>query len=300
VTDPYWTTAASSLIDASQCRSPLIGMIGAPLFRASITPGRCDLAPGSIRAVMCRIASYDTDMYTDLASYPIADFGDLDVASLLPEAAYDPIVTAVARIAARCSHAVAIIGGDNSVTRPGFQGVARRYGRCGLITLDAHHDVRATDKGLHNGNPIRALIEDGVPGSDIVQIGIQSFCNSAVYTNYARKAGIRFFTVAETRRRGAAHLMATAIEDLGKNCDAIYLDLDIDVADRAFAPSAPGSRSGGLLPAELFEAVRIAGAAAKVRAIDIVEHDPGQDLRDLTAFLAASCLVRFLSAAVTR
>jgi formiminoglutamase len=293
--DPQWTTAGSALAPASECPSPLAGVLGVPMFRASLTPGRCDLAPESIRTVMRRMASYDAETDVDLTGRPIADFGDLPVAGLRPDQALGAVSEAVAEIDAKCAKAVVILGGDNSVTRPALRGLVKRHRRCGLITLDAHHDVRSLEMGLHNGNPIRALIEDGIPGSDIIQIGIQSFANSAEYVRYARSAGIRFFSADDVHRHGAASLMAGALEQLEKSCDAVYVDLDLDVADRSFAPSPPGSRSGGLWPAQLFEAMRVAGAHPNVRALDVVEHDPSQDVRDVTAFLAASCVVRFLA-----
>ena len=69
---------------------------------------------------------------------------------------------------------------------------ARRPPRalCGLLTIDAHLDLRSLDGGLSNGNPVRALLADGLPGGQIVQVGLQSFANSAAYAEVAREAGI--------------------------------------------------------------------------------------------------------------
>ena len=65
------------------------------------------------------------------------------------------------------------------MTRPGVHGLGLPLDQVGLITLDAHFDMRDLDRGLGNGNPVRALIEDGLPGRNIAQIGLAPFANSA-------------------------------------------------------------------------------------------------------------------------
>ena len=73
----------------------------------------------------------------------------------------------------------------------------------GVITLDAHHDVRSLDNGPSNGTPIRGLIEeDGLPGGNVHQIGIHSFANSAAYRSYCDDAGIAVTTVADLEEEG--------------------------------------------------------------------------------------------------
>ena len=80
------------------------------------------------------------------------------------EEATGPIRDAVAASAE--AHALTLlVGGNNAVTRPGVLGLGMPLDQVGLITLDAHFDMRDLDEGLSNGNPVRALIEDGLPGS---------------------------------------------------------------------------------------------------------------------------------------
>jgi len=75
----------------------------------------------------------------------------------------------------------------------------------------------------------------------------------------------------------------------------IYVDLDLDVLDRAFAPATPGSRPGGLTPWEMRTAARVCGEFARVRVFDLVEMDPEQDIAGQTALCAAACLLSFAS-----
>jgi formiminoglutamase len=194
------------------------------------------------------------------------------------------------------------LGGDNSITRPGVHGAAFPGGldRVGLLTLDAHHDLRPLDGGLTNGNPVRALLEDGLPGRNVVQIGIQPLANPAASAGVASRAGITVITAEEARARGAGEVAEEALENLATRVDAIYVDLDVDVLDRAFAPACPGARPGGLTPADVQVAARMVGAHPKVRAMDVVEVDPERDVGDITVMAAASFVLAFASGLAAR
>ena len=95
-----------------------------------------------------------------------------------------------------------LVGGNNAVTRPGVLGLGMPLDRVGLVTLDAHFDMRDTDQGLSNGNPIRALIEDGMPGANIAQVGLASFANSRKMHEDALAAGNLVITMSEVRSDG--------------------------------------------------------------------------------------------------
>ena len=90
-----------------------------------------------------------------------------------------------------------LIGGNNAVTRPGVLGLGIPLERIGLITLDAHFDMRDLDQGLSNGNPVRALMQDGLPGANIAQVGIASFANTAKMHRDALDAGNLVVSVEE-------------------------------------------------------------------------------------------------------
>lgn len=288
--DPNWPRAGAWLrgeIDRGVLGR--VAVIGAPLSRGSITPGRCDLAPRAIRAALDRFSPYDVEHGANLCELASHDYGDLQVAELTPEEAFEPVRAGVAR-AWRDAEAVIVLGGDNSITRPGCRALGDR---AGLITFDAHFDLRDLDGGLSNGNPVRALLRDGLRGGNIVQIGVQSFANSAAYASVAAGAGITVVTAEQVRAQGIDAVVLNALKSLV--ADAIYVDMDFDVLDRAYAPAAPGSRPGGLTPWELRRAARLCGMDAKVRAIDFVEVDPEKDIADQTVLAAAACILSFVS-----
>jgi formiminoglutamase len=289
-----FTKSARSLLSKPQGQPTAVSLLGIPSHLAAITPGRCDLAPQAIRDALSKYSTFDVGADRDIL-LTCSDYGDLDIAELRPEAAFPLIRDRVAALAAQTTTALVLLGGDNSITRPAVRGFAQCHPRCGVITLDAHHDVRELEHGLTNGNPISALLADGFPGQQIVQLGIQPFANSGYYTQFARERGIRFLTVSEYRDRGGAQAMRWAFDLLASHCDAIYIDLDIDVLDRIYAPSAGGSRPGGMNIHELISAVEVASTYASHIAMDIVEHNPANDVNGTTSYSAALLLLRFLS-----
>jgi formiminoglutamase len=291
--DPYWPRASAWLageFTPSSGRS--LAVIGAPLRLGSITPGRCDLTPAAVRAILRKFSCYDIESDADLRSLEARDLGDLPLADLKPEEAFEPLRDAVRNAGA---DAVVVIGGDNAVTRPGVHGVADSLENCGLITFDAHFDLRDLSKGLTNGNPVRALLADGLPGENIIQIGIQPFANSQAYARVAAGAGITVVTMSQIRAHGVERLLTESLDDLSERVEHIYVDLDVDSLDRIFAPATPGSRPGGLTPYELRRVAWLCGAHPLVRAIDLVEVDPTQDVADATVMATASCLLSFAS-----
>jgi formiminoglutamase len=298
--DPKWPRAGAWL-RGDHYPGPVgrLAVLGAPLHLGSITPGRCDLAPGAIRKALDRYGTFESDTGVDVRDLAVTDLGDVDCADARPEEAFTPLSDAV-RSALQDSDVLVLLGGDNSITRPGCHGANASLESLGLLTLDAHHDIRDLDSGLSNGNPVRALLDDGLPGANIVQVGIAPFANSRTYGGIAREAGITVITIDDVRARGVNVVVEEALMRLSARADAIYVDFDIDVLDRAFAPGAPGSRPGGLTTPQLFRAARMCGEHPQVRVADLVELDPTGDVADLTALAAARCLVSFAAGVVGR
>ncbi len=297
--DPKWPRASEWL---AGLRFPQtthrLGLLGLPLGTGSVSPGRCDLAPEAIRTALQRFSTYDVEADRDLRAIALHDHGDLALGTLSPEDAFEPIRDAV-KTALEASGALACFGGNNAITRPAMHGLGNLE-RCGLLTLDAHFDLRDTGPGMLNGNPVRALLEDGLPGDRIVQIGIQAFVNSAEYAAIAREAGIHVVPMGVVKAQGLVPLVEAALERLAQRCDHLYVDVDLDTLDRAFSPGTPGSRPGGFLPWELQQAVRRCGAHPKVRVVDFVELDPPLDLADTTALGAAMAFLSFATGLLER
>ena len=281
----------SELIAGVDSGAP-VGLLGVPLAAGSVTPGRCDLAPGLLRETLKRIGRYDDETGRELETR-IADRGDVDLAGLSIEQATPKIRDAVTASAE--AHALTLlVGGNNAVTRPAVLALGDELAEIGLITLDAHFDMRETSEGLSNGNPVRALIEDGLPGANIAQVGLASFANSRAMHEDAIEAGSLVVTVGDVRTNGIVHAIDRALDHVA-HCDALVVDCDIDVIDRSQFPAAPGARPGGMRVEDFFYAVRRLASDPRVRVIDLTEWDPPLDATDLSALTAARWVAECLA-----
>jgi formimidoylglutamase len=277
ITDPHWPRADVWL--AGDSPEPEILVVGVPSSKASLSPSRADLAPLEMRERLGRFSTFHGEWEIDFGQVRVRDVGNWPVSELgmeeMPE---------VVRELAEDLPSVPLwlyLGGDNAITRP-LVAALGDLDRVGVVTFDAHHDVRTLDLGPANGTPIRGLIEEeGLPGSNVVQVGIHSFANSAPYRAYCEEAGIRVVTMAEAEGR-VDSVVAEALADLESRCDRIYVDVDIDVLDAAYAPGCPGARPGGMTVRDLAQGVRICASHPKVVAFDFVEVDPERDRDGLT------------------
>ena len=151
---------------------------------------------------------------------------------------------------------------------------------------------------MSNGSPVRRLIQSGLPGKNILQIGISDFANSREYTERAKEQGIYIITRDQLRRQSMKDAMKEAFSILNRRADEIYVDLDVDVCDRSVAPACPASVPGGISADELRQAAFYAGANSKVRAVDITEIDVKKDSADQRTIRLAALLVLEFAAGV--
>jgi arginase family enzyme len=287
-----WPNLSELLVEDAEVP---IGLVGVPLAAGSVNSGACDRAPKLLRETLKRIGRYDIDMGRSVFT-PVRDRGDVDIAGASIEDATPIIRKAVEQSLG--DHALTfVIGGNNAVTRPAALALGD-LSEVGLITLDAHFDMRELDQGLSNGNPVRALMEDGLPGRNIAQIGIAPFANTAKMHRDALAAGTLVVSIEEMRGGGVRKTVERAIEHTG-HCKRLILDCDIDVIARAQMPGAPGARPGGMDVRDFFWAARALASHHRVKIVDLTEWDPGLDPSDLSALTAArwvaECIAGFES-----
>src|ERR1019366_338745 len=114
----------------------------------------------------------------------------------------------------------------------------------------------------------------------VVQMGLADFSNSAAYAHDAMKAGITVLARWELRDQPLAVSVARALEVAGEGGRPIYVDIDLDVADRASVPGCPAAAPGGLSSDEVRQAARLLARDQRVRALDVTEIDVARDADD--------------------
>jgi formiminoglutamase len=296
--DHRWPSAGEWLAAGPGARAVDLAVIGIPTFATSVPKTGAHATPAAVRRALDQLSTWSASRGVDLADRIAPwDRGDVDDPDVIVEGEWR--VRTAAETAATKSRLTVIIGGDNSLTYPAMAGVfGDDLGRAGLVTVDAHHDLR---EGRGNGAPVRELIAAGVPGEQIVQVGIADWANSRSYATEAHARGVTVIGRGQVAERGAAECMREALDLAGAGKAGIYVDLDLDACDRSVAPACPASLPGGLSVPELLTAAYVAGADPRVRAVDITEVDATQDAEDgRTVRLAALCLLEIAAGLASR
>lgn len=281
--DPNWVRA-DTLFSSEEVNTDL-AIIGVPAREESLSPTSAHQSPDAIRSALARYSTYSRSHGVDLRDIEMRDLGNV----ISPE--YDDGERRVAEAVrdGRANHKLLVaLGGDNSITYSVASGLWPEISQCGLITLDAHHDLR---DGRSSGSPVWRLIQSGLRGTNIVQIGISDFANSREYSERAKKHGIHIFSRDLLRKRPISDVMLEALEIAGGSSREIYVDIDVDVCDRSVAPACPASVPGGISADELRQAAFLAGANSAVRAIDITEIDAVSDSPDQRTVRLGALLV---------
>lgn len=289
--DPKWPRASAWL--KRESRPADLAVFGVPAHRTSISATNANQTPAAIRTALQRYSLWSWAHRVDLGSLAAIDLGD----SVDPDSAAGEAGTAELAASAADNATLSIaLGGDNSITFASMVGTFDgRDGRLplsqvGLITLDAHHDLR---DGINNGSPVRRLIEAGLDPRRIVQIGIADFSNSPEYAARALELGITVIPRAALRDRKLQEIWAEAIEIAagGHSTASVFVDIDVDVCDRASVPACPAAAPGGISTDELRQLAHLAGRSPAVKAIDITEIDATADAPDQRTVRLAALVI---------
>jgi len=281
--DEKWPRA-STLFDSSLNNADF-ALLGIPAHKTSLSPTSAHLTPAAVRDALARYSTFAESTDTDLRSVSMIDLGDIDSPDFAD--GESRVANFVANLLNKHKLIVAL-GGDNSITYSLAKGLWNDVKNIGVITFDAHHDLR---DGESNGSPIWRLIQAGLPGKNIVQIGIADFANSSEYAQRAKENGVSVITRADMRSASMPELIGKALDIAGMQGRDIYVDVDVDVCDRSVAPACPASLPGGISADELRHAVRLVASDKRVRALDITEIDAAIDSDDQRTVRLAALLV---------
>lgn len=281
--DPKW--ARANTLFAKDNAKADFALIGIPAHKTSLSATSAHLTPAAVRDALARYSTFASSSNTDLRNLTCTDLGDI----ANPDGSTGEAKVASALKGLLKKHKLIVaLGGDNSITYSAANGLFPDLSKIGLITLDAHHDLR---DGKSNGSPVWRLIEAGLPGKNIVQIGISDFANSAEYSQRAKDYGITVITREDLRTKSMKRVIAKALKVAGSGGREIYVDLDVDVCDRSVAPACPASVPGGISADEIRQATRLLANDPRVRAIDITEIDAKLDSPDQRTIRLAALLV---------
>lgn len=281
--DAKWPRAAHWLKKHSGENSIDLAVYGVCASQTSISPTGAHTTPNAIREALLRYSTYSWSHELDLATLVARDLGNSEHPDS-PEG--EETTKSLAKKSSELAKLSIALGGDNSVTFAAMSG-AHDLSNSGLITFDAHHDLR---DGISNGSPVRRLVEAGLPGRRIVQIGINDFSNSPQYAALAKELGILVITRAQLRHQTIEETWLQALGHIGQ-VESIHVDIDVDVCDRSVVPACPAAAPGGISADELRQFALLAGQTNKVTSIDITEIDATADSPDQRTIRLAALLI---------
>ena len=191
-----------------------------------------------------------------------------------------------------------VAGGDHSIPYPCVQSLfAHTKGNIGIITFDSHFDLYYEPEFSAASQWSRLFELPEVNIKNYCAIGIRGLRNQLHERFVAEKLGIQYYTMADVENHGIRKIIKNALEIAGKNTEALYVSLDIDVMDPAFCPGQKYPEPGGLTSREIISALRQIGTQQLIKGFDICCFSPQYDTR--TGSSAQLCARLFMEVLAT-
>ncbi|MBT4287353.1 MAG: agmatinase [Deltaproteobacteria bacterium] len=232
-------------------------------------------APPLIRkALHCGSSNLFSEFGLDLGKADqFQDIGDLELKN--GTEGFGQIVASVSDLVSKDVKPL-ILGGDHAITYPVLKVIGAKYKNLNILHFDAHPDLYDHFEGnkLAHACPFARIMEEKLAGR-LVQVGIRTL------NDHQKKQSVRFNTeIIEARDIEA---------NINFNFDGpLYISLDIDVLDPAFAPGISHHEPGGLSVREVLTIIQ--NIEVPIIGADIVEYNPDRDINDMTAMVAAKFL----------
>ncbi|ACV64278.1 agmatinase [Desulfofarcimen acetoxidans DSM 771] len=252
---------------------------GVPMdFTVSFRPGS-RFGPQEIRQVSFGLEEYSYYLNRDLRDFTFFDYGDL----ILPYGNIKECLKRIGQVAEKLfseGKFPLVLGGEHLISLPFIEKAAAFYPGLALIHLDAHADLREDYMGevYSHATVIRRAVE-AVGGRNVYQFGIRSGDGSEFA--YARKE-TNFYPDE------VIGPLKKILQQLGDR--PVYVTMDIDVVDPAYAPGTGTAEPGGITSREALQVIHLLGQT-RVIGFDLVEVSPPYDATQRTSLLAAK-LVR--------
>ena len=256
-------------------QSGTVAVVGIPFDDNSSFMQGPALAPAKIRKAwnsgsmnLCAESGIDLDAQTNFV-----DLGDLDIDA--GTATFEKIETAIDEL---LSYNVRIIslGGDHAVTYPVVKSCSKRFAKLDILHLDAHPDLYDSYDGNRYSNacPFARIMEEKLV-SRLIQVGIRTL--NPHQRKQAQRFGVEIIDMKNLHQASAIQWE-----------NPLYLSIDLDVLDPAFAPGVSHYEPGGMSTRQVIELIQ--GLAVPIAGADIVEFNPKRDPQEITAMVAAKIL----------
>ncbi len=271
-------------------------VVGVPLdVTTSYRPGT-RFAPCSVRLAAANIEFYSLRSRVDVESIPVHDLGDVATTYNVEESLRR--VEQVSYEMLKLGKLLVAIGGEHTVTFGLVKAALRTADGLCLLVADAHLDMRSEYMGskLNHATFMRRLLEElEIP---IAYVGVRAV--SAEELEYAKQRNVTMFTSYEVEREGPDVISAELVRFVSDaGCQRLYVSVDMDVLDPAYAPGVSNPEAEGLTTIQLLDLLTtvVAQSGAKLVGFDVVEVSPHYDVGGATSIAAAKVIIELIAAA---
>jgi agmatinase len=273
--------------DAAELAGADVVIVGAPTDDlVSDRPGT-RFGPRAIRAASAPPGPHLEAGVDGLGELRVVDYGDAPVLPADPARSHEAIERTVGE-ALDAGAIPIVLGGDHGIAEPDIRACAGRHGPVGLIHFDTHTDTGTEVFGVEvsHGTPMYRLIEQGhVDGSRYAQVGLRGYWPGPEQFAWQAERGITSIFMHEVRDEGIRPAVERAIEAAGEG--PVFLSVDVDVLDPAYAPGTGTPEPGGMVSADLLWACREIASRVELVGADVVEVIPtAVGSADITALVA--------------
>jgi agmatinase len=278
--------------DPAELAGADVAIVGAPTDDlVSDRPG-ARFGPRAIRAASCSRGPHLEAKVDGFAELRVVDYGDAPVRPADHARTHEAIEGTVGEVVDAGAVPI-VLGGDHGIAEPDVRACAGRHGAVGLIHFDAHTDTGTEVFGaeVSHGTPMYRLVEQGhVDPRRYVQIGLRGYWPGEAEFAWQAATGITSLFMHDVRELGIRSAAERASEVVGDG--PVFLSVDVDVLDPAFAPGTGTPEPGGMSTTDLLWACRELAARVRLVGAEVVEVIPtGVGSGDITA-LAAERIVR--------
>ena len=270
---------------------------GIPWDSTSISRTGANYGPRGIREISSQFLTYNATWDFDVVEATgLVDCGDCYVIPANAQKTFDVAQRDIGEISAAGAIPV-VLGGDHSVTIPAVRAVKEHTGNPGLVLLDTHLDTAPHVGGeeLNHCCPITRAVDAGFDPEKMALVAISGWMNPRTELEYCRERGITVIWLEDLWEMGTRAVVEEALGVAGAETDGIYLSVDIDSLDGAYAPGTCVPTPGGLTTRELLLLVRGIAAGGLV-GLDVVETAPSLDSTSRTAGIAGRVVLDALAA----
>jgi agmatinase len=263
-------------------------LFGVPFDATSTYRTGARFGPNAIRQASLNIETYSFRSGTSLEGIALHDTGDVHV-SMDANETNDMISKIVGDILAEGKMPIAL-GGEHTITLGIAKGLGDRAKKTAFVSFDAHLDLREEFLGsTESHTTFMQLINEEVKPAKIFEVGTRSVSTEEL--DYAKNAGIEFFTSQQIIRQGSEAVLRELKKKLAPY-ESIYLTVDLDILDPAFAPAVQNPEAEGITPTALLDI--LCGLCDKrVIGFDVLEIAPVYD-QGVSAIVAAKVVFEML------